>query len=656
MGKTKRAGALFIFLLIATIFSALTSAELLISQTPGSYNIGDKFNISVSIIYPNDMANLLRVVFQCGETEIEIYRNTHAIKGGKEEKLTVSTVLGNFLIGETRGQCVVKVYYGSEQKTGSTFYIVSDIDLTMHTNALTFSPKEEIILEGTARKSNSILEEGFIEVRLEGTNITNFGTVKNGVFSIRLKIPQNERAGQYQIFARAYERAPSGEITNEGISYEQINIRQVPKSLNLALDSQSISPNSELSYVVMVLDQAGENIVSDASVKVLSPDGEIRLQEIIKTGETQRLFFAKNDSPGNWKIEASTGEFTTSRKIEVGELRELSFKLESGLLEVINVGNIPYTGFFEIVIGKEKEIKELKNLGVGKSKRFNLKAPEGEYSIEIINNDAVYPLGPTFLTGKVISVDDIEGNLSGDFMMVVWVVFLILGLAVVTYFIRKVRKKPYFGREPIFGVGGSPSKKTRMENAPVLSSQIQQGERHESVAVALHIKNFSTLSSANSEAPRAIDRALAKVKERKAKVYVDGDYRIIILAPTTIKGDLYSESVKIAVEVEKAIVNYNRKSALKIQYNFGITLGDLIIDSADGKFRFASVDNIIVNAKRMASMTSNGVFITEEMHRRTAGIVKAEKLPDRNIWKVLSVTDRSEHKEFIDKFMNRQRQ
>lgn len=657
MRKTKKSLALFICLSIAVFLSALTSAEILISQTSDSYNVGDKFNISITLIYPNEMTDLLRVTFQCAEKEVEIYRNTHSIESNKEEKIMVSTILGNFLIGDVRGQCIVKVSYSNEQKTGSTFGLTSNLEVTTHANALTFSPDEEIILEGAVKKSNSLLEEGFVEVRLEGANVTNFGTVKEGRFSARLRLPEDTKAGHYQIFVRAYERASSGEITNEGTSYEPINVRQVPKSLDIALDSQTIEPNSELSYSVRVLDQAGENINSDVSFKLILPDGKIKSQEIIKSGEARKIFFAKNDSPGNWKIEAGTAGFTASRKVEIGELRELSFKLENSFLEVTNIGNVPYTGFFEITIGEKNEIKELKALEVGASKKFSLKAPEGEYSITIKNADDIQSLGKTFLTGRAISVDDIGGNILGEFTIVIWIILLIIALAVVIYFVRKVKRKSYLGREPSNpGFSLTSLKKTRTENMPVLSaSPIQQGERHESAAVALHIKNLSALSSANSEALRAVDGALAKVKEKKARIYVDGDYRVIILAPPIIQGDLYAESIKMAVEMEKAIVNYNRKSALKVQYNFGITLGDLVIDSAEGKFKFMSMDNIIVNAKRIASMTSSGVFITEELHRKTVGTVKAEKLPDRNLWKVVAVTDRSEHKEFIDKFMNRQR-
>lgn len=656
MNNSKRGLALFIFISITIIFSTLTSAELLISQVSDSYNVGDKFNLSITLIYPNEMTNLLRVVFQCSETEIEIYRNTHTIEANKEEEIMVSTILGNFLIGETRGKCIIKVSYGNEQKSGSTFELTSNLEVTMHANALTFSPSEEIILDGTVKKSNSLLEDGFVEVRLEGTNITNFGTVKEGGFSARLRLPENIRANHYQIFVRAYERASSGEITNEGISFEPINVRQVPKSLDIALDSQAVSPNSELSYSVRVLDQAGENINSDVSFKLILPDGKIKLQEIIKSGEARKIFFAKNDSPGNWKIEASTAGFTASRKIEMGELRELSFKLENSFLEVTNIGNVPYTGFFEITIGGKNEIKELKNLEVGETKKFSLKAPEGEYSVEVKNNDVIHNLGTTFLTGRAISIDDIGGNLFGDFMIIVWIILLIIALAVVIYFVRKVRKKPYFGKEPAIGVSNSSSKKISMESMPVISSGlIQRGEKRESAIIALHIKNLSALSSANSESLRAIDGALARAKEKKVKIYVDGDYRVIVLAAPIIKEDIYLASIKMAVEIEKAIVNSNRKSALKVQYNLGITLGDLIVESSEGKFKFMSVDNVIVNAKRIASMTNNGVFITEELHRRTAGTVKAEKLPDRNLWKVVSVTDRTEHKEFIDKFMNRQR-
>lgn len=664
MSKTKRALALFIFLSIAVIFSYFASAEILISQVSDRYNVGDKFNVSITLIYSSDTTDLLRVTFQCGEKEIEIYRNTHSVEANEEEKIMVSTVLGDFLIGDVRGECVIKVFYAEEEKIGSTFELTNELEVTMHANAITFSPEEEIIIEGSVKKANSFLEEGFVEARLENTNITNFGIVKDGKFSLKLKLPGNIKGSQYQIFTKAYERSPSGEVTNEGVYYVSITVRQVPKSIDIALDTQRITPDSELSYSIMVLDQAGENINTDASLKIFLPDGKIKMQEIVKTGETQKLFFARNETPGTWKMQASTGSLTAERKFEISELKELSFKLENSILTVTNIGNVPYSGFFEVTIGEKNEVKELKNLPVGESKKFNLKAPEGEYSISVKNNDAIKNLGTIFLTGRAISIDDIGGNIFGDFMIVFWIVLIIIALATVIYFIRKVKRKSYTGREPTSStsIGAnmqiSPFKKMQMGSTPVASAistdLIQKGEKKESAIISLYIKNSSALSSANSEALRVIDGALAKAKEKKAKIYIDGDYRVIVIAPQIINEDIYLFAIKVASEIEKAIVNHNRKSALKIQYSFGITLGYLIVESSEGKFKFMSVDNVIVNAKRISSMTANGIFITEDIHRRTISAVKAEKLPDRNLWKVQSVTDRSEHREFIDKFMNRQ--
>src|SRR3989344_8647217 len=176
------------------------------------------------------------------------------------------------------------------------------------------------------------------------------------------------------------------------------------------------------------------------------------------------------------------------------------------------------------------------------------------------------------------------------------------------------------------------------------SSLIDKGEKQESSIISLKIKDSSSLQD---ESSKTIETALWKAKEAGARIYVNGEFRIIIFAPVLTKEkDNSLRAVRTAQTIERILTEYNRRSAKKIDFGVGVGVGDIIVELKEGKFKFMSINNTIASTKNIAQSSNSEVLISEKLHRYTAGKVKTEKRAD-NIWKVISLSDRSDQKDFL---------
>jgi len=642
---TKRALA-FLFLFLLTPF---VSAEILLSQPQSLYNVGDAFEMTITASPNSYTSDFLIAKLVCPGKEIELFKSPYSIPGGEQREISISTNLDNFLVFGAQGECYVRAIFGEDTSESQRFEITKDITVTLDFEGIAFDPGELVKLSGKATKANSELLEGFIEVAIPGIDFAFTGATTLGDFNITFMVPENAAPGSYDITARAYEKDALEMITNEGEASGIIRINQVIKEIAVALDEQEISPVDELTYSIVLYDQAQQHAEEDVSVKVYNPEEVLFEEKIIRSGESTTLNLNSTSPPGYWKITASYNDFETTKDFLVKEYADVSFALvEDQTLIIENTGNVPYTGPVDVVIGKVNKVKEIKDLAVGAVKKFKLSAPDGNYSIEVSEGSKRQAVGTTFLTGKAISVNAVGEGFFGKSLVVLigLVVLLVIALAVV-YFYRKLHKKS------AIGIGGkaTPGKPGK----PVLAAEktekttpnvIDKGEKQDSAIVSLKIKNMEALGKSN--ASKAIDSALWKAKEKGAKIYSDGDFRVVIFAPVLTKEkDNTIRAIRTAQSIERVLNSYNKHSKSGIKFGIGVNSGFLIVEHDHGKFKFMSLDNIIAATKRVSESSTGEVLLSENTRRRTAGKVKSLKVKDRNLWKVERVIDRSAHAEYV---------
>ena len=158
----------------------------------------------------------------------------------------------------------------------------------------------------------------------------------------------------------------------------------------------------------------------------------------------------------------------------------------------------------------------------------------------------------------------------------------------------------------------------------------------------------------NPDAVKTIDTALWKAKEVGAKIYADGDFRVIILSEILTKEkENEMKAINAARAIERVFDIYNRRSAQKIEFGIGVNSGVLIVESSQEKFRFMSLNNVIAATKRMSEISRNDTLISESVRNKVLGKIKTSKLPDKNFWKIERVIDRSAYQDHIHRAIKR---
>lgn len=647
--KNHGKGALFLVSLALVLFlTSFASAEILLSQTESVYNVGDDFKIDITLTSQTFSSDFFSASLICPESEsIELYKSPFTIKAGDQKEFSIETSLGNFLVSGRTGKCHIETNYANFQATSQEFEITSQIDVTLNIQGTAFNPKENVLIYGEAKKLNGDNLNGYVEITIPNTGTVLSAPVKEGKFSTNFTIPDKAKSGNYQISARAFESDDSGEELNFGVATTSLRVKQIMKKMGIAFDQQSVVPGSSITYTVLIYDQADEPMETDASIIVYTPGNVVAEKKLVKSHKSIEFKTDQNDTPGYWKIESEAGEFNAEKTFLIEEYEALSFNLVNEILTVENVGNVPYYKPFEVSIGGVKEVKNLKEpLPVGQTKQFKLVAPQGDYSIEVNDGSSTQSLGTTFLTGRAISVEDVGGSLSNNLWVLLALILILLIAIAGLYAYRYLSKNKKAGGAVPQKVAGAMMKPQHSQELNL----IDKGLKQESEIIAINLRNPEVLQEGSPQAG-ALDSALWKASESGAKVYTEADFRVIVLTEILTKHkDNSLNAVSLAQTIDRILSEYNKRSPQPLQYGIGVHNGQLIVEQKDGKFRFISVDNSISNAKKISREANSEVLLSESLHRKTIGKVKAEKVKDKNYFTIKRVVDRSLHQDYIKNF------
>jgi|GEM_PF-1079605 len=639
-----------IIALLLTLLVPVVSAEILLSQPDSLYNVGDIFNMDVVVSPGVNTNDFFIASLVCAGGEAEIYKVPISVGAGDAKEISISAKLDRFLIGNLNGDCFIKARYKDDSAESQKFDLNSNVKVDFEIDGVLFDPGETIKFTGSAIKTNGDALEGFVEITISGMNISMSNPVDDGRFEANFTIANDVPGGSYQLTVRAYEKDSSGSVTNEGSSSILIRVKSIVKSVDIALSEESISPGEELVYTALLYDQAGSELEDEEVALIITkPDNSEFVKQLVKTGDANSLITESNYAPGYWKVETEIGDLGAAKQFYVEELRNISTELEGDILVVTNTGNVPYDKFIEVTIGDVTELKEV-NLKVGEVERVRLFAPDGEYDIGVKYGEGFNDLGTAFLTGSAVSVGGME--IKTGYIVTGLIILIIIAAAIVVYVVRKRRRDSMVSPGPI-----SVDKKDKAMESAKTSSSIESGKKEETSVISLHIKNLEDLKKLKSKALDKLNEVLLKAKNKKAKIYVDGNYRVIIFSPlmTQQKEGNEIRTIKIAKDIETTLNEFNRKSPEKIEYGLGVNVGEMIVEKKEGKLRFVSLGKTLTASKKMSEASDKRVLISDDLHRRVIGNIKSEKSGKNNYWTVKKITNREKYADFVRGFVNRQK-
>ena len=684
---------IMILLLLALL--PLGSSSIFIEPLNPIYNYGDQIDFQTILVSPSATSSHYIVDLKCGQdSSLNIYNSFFSLQPNVEKPITVSTELLNILLENTTESCLLQARFGNEVVESTSFIISNKIIVHGQLEFNSLNPGNYLYVSGNAVKESGIAVNGFAEIFIDSLNLYKSSIVSDGSFNFSLLLPSDSKSGKHDITIEIHTTDSNSRKINFGSYSDSFNLNQILKEINIVIDDENAQPQKEFTFRVDVLDQAKDAINRDVSITVSKPKGIPFIKKVIRSGEIQKLDFFLNDTPGYWSIEATVDDISDRKLFYLIEINTLQTSLINNTLFVTNIGNSPYNGPLEITIGSFVEVKQIK-LNHGETQKFTLRAPEGDYSISILESGENKVLGNAFLTGNAIKVTDFREDVLSTFTSpLIWWLGIFLLLLIIVLVRLKVRmqnkgpKAPVPSNIPLSSNFKTPVKPDfssfknekigtslfsqgskldgQSDNKPNISSVAtnpfapqkvspanlfetqNQGIRERAVALSI----YSSISSPATN--ETLNRSLSIAQEVGSKIYIDGEYKIILFSPRlthTSENDL--SAINVGRRIQALFLEHMKLYHDGAKFGIGISDGEIISEIENGKFHFTSTGNLISYAKRLAYASNSKLFVSDSVRRKVISTVKTEKSNYAGAWEVVKITDHSTSREFIKKFSDR---
>ncbi len=659
---------LIISLVVLVSILSLVSAEIIITEQPQEiYNLGDLVSVPTTIKAINDLTGIFQMDLLCSGHQINFYRNGISLSAGEEKNLDASIALVSDMIGELKGECTVKAMLGEEYILTNEFRISDYLTIILDEDQKEFKPGENIIIKGSAVKENGKEVNGFIDIELvlagndSSENLIQPSTINNGFFSVEILAPADMKASAYLVKLKAYEKDSQGDTTNNGFSDYNIAINQVPNNLELIIENPEIEPGESITLKAILHDQTGESIESTSTIMIKDENNLMMEQIDLTNGETFEYFIKSNQAPAEWKIQAASNSLTTESKFTILEKADVKVDVINKTVIVTNVGNVFYNKTILVKVGDES-LNVNVSLGIDESEKYILKAPNGEYQIEVITEEGNEISKLATLTGKAIGIKEAGGELSRTMQSPFMWVFVIMVLgAVAFFFFRKVRKKSFSlknislkKKDKVKEPKSEKSSKHKSSINPSSKAELSlsiKGSKQDASVICLKLKNSEDISG------EILQNVVEFAEEHKATTYENQNNIFFILAP--IKTKTYKNEkagIKIAQGIKELLSEHNQSSSQKIDFGISLNRGSLIAKKEGTGIKFMSMGTLITRAKKIASLAKREVLLSETMNEKLRTYLKTEKYTRDKIpvFTIKQVKKESaENKKFIRNFLDK---
>jgi len=667
------------------------------------YNLGDRLYVSADGIVGIDSGNL-DFGLVCGNKTTILARLPATSFPAEEEsswdfyKVLRMDDLSIENFSDIIGSCQIVTGIGANVVSSKVFEISDDVSVSVSLNQEMYDPGEAVMVSVEAIKANGDLLNGFVE----GGNFSSFSkAIEGGSVSEVFSVPDTIEAGTYYLGVRAWDVGKGG-ILNEGSTGVYFDVNQVVSSLVLSLSGDEIVPGESFSVGVEVYDQSGIEMDGTVSIRIVSPEN-VELERVIQTGDFSDFEFELNSSVGIWRVIASFGGVVSEREFKMLEIQKVEFDFEESVLSVRNVGNSVYNRTINVGIGDENMVLDLQ-IEVGEVRKFNLKAPNGEYEVFVDDGEDSVSR-QVLLTGNAISVKDLKdvGIFKGYSIVWIFLIVVLSGIGFVLFrryrrtkklgsqiedrgsrvegFFGKIRNKIHSGVPKKVKAGMSDSLNftnkspkvqgldhngcshedksmvdlTKRDVGIAESTLVLKGEKYMSAVVAVSVKNYAELDSVAKE---ALTKAVVEVRKMKGLVDWRGDYVFIVFSPVVTKTyDNEALAVKAGFAMLNNLNGYNKKFKCKIVFNLGVHLGELVASKEGAKLKYTSIGNTISLAKRIADSESEKLLVSDPIRKkllRDLKIGESKEISGNKVYEVLGIKDKRKDEARLKELLKRQ--
>ena len=398
--------AFLLFVLTAFIIP-IASAQIVLPQFNDVYSTGDTIDASFQVMEIEDIAGLVKLNLDCGESNIIIYTSPISLEANELKKISIEkytfTKEGNCnILAKVEGQ---NSFLDSAKS--SDFLISDALNMSLKFNKESFRPGETLIIKGEAKKANGKNVDGTASIKAgnEGYSVI----VKNGAFNFENTLKDNFPSGENVISIEVNDK-----LGGTGTIEKTISVSAIPTSIEILIKDKTFLPNETMKASAVLYDQSGKVINTAISITLYDSWGVDVIKKIINgSDESLEYTFDKKSPIGGWWIYAYGEGIRMREYISVAEEEGIDVNLNEGMLKVLNTGNIDFKKPLEIFFNNgeisEKKIEEL-SLGLEGEKLLMLNAPDGDYNVTVKTEDFEKTFSNVYLTGSAISVSDPSNN------------------------------------------------------------------------------------------------------------------------------------------------------------------------------------------------------------------------------------------------------
>ena len=265
------------------------------------------------------------------------------------------------------------------------------------------------------------------------------------------------------------------------------------------------------------------------------------------------------------------------------------------------------------------------------------------------------------LTGNAINISEASNMMLLSKYPVVWF-FIIFILGFVAFMIfRKGYKKSFFGymnlkktkRKPIFSDTKKRLIKTK-NNAEISLSL--SGEKQRASVVCLKIKNFKEIEKDSSTIGETLGKISKLVEENKAFVYENQENLFFIFSPIITRTfNNEKNALILSQKLEKLLKEHNKLFRQRISFGISLNSGEIISKREGNILKFMAFGNLMINAKKIASLSDSEIYLNEEIKNKLMAYAKIEKHEKEGVtvYTVKEMKNREEYKKFISDFLKR---
>ena len=670
-------GLLFI-LMISGVNAAIS-----ISQPNSLYSFGEELSLKVTLDSLGD--GYMDMLLVCSNGEANIYHNVPEAK-----EINVKRTLSPTYIKDLEGNCHISLSYNGKSSTSQNFQVSRKLDINLAIAEFTLAAGETLNVKGNLkRSSNQIPQKANVEAVLN-SDIKKTAFSENGEFSFDFSIPENLKAGVYELKINALEKDSKDNILNSGVAIGKVSVNQKPGKIEIALNKQGTNPGEELEIIPILYDKAGDILDVQLLLTITNSKESEVYKGLVKSNEKFILKTAKDMAFGLANIKAEKEDIIQEKEFEVFKKAMISAEIQNGTLRIKNIGNTNYERIVEIQIDGVGFPKSL-NLSVGEIREFELNAPDGEHEIVIKDEESEVLTGKAPLTGNVISVEEARERISAFFINypIVWV-FIIIVFAILIYVLIKKNKekklnsglfdksraKAMTKNGGVYVVSKEEIKKSekglvsekknnfvedkkgkedKIELREVRRAEqvlVMHGKSQKTAIIAIKIKN-----NRSSAANKTIEKVLERAYSYKAVSYSSGNYILLLLSPLVTKKEKNEENaIKLAQYIDNEFRNHNKLFRDLIDYGIGLNSGGIVSALEEGVLKFTSIDKTIKIARRIAELSNQEVLLSKEIHLASSAGVKVDKneqSKDIETFRVKRVINTEESRKFISDFLKR---